>query len=642
MCRSVPMQLIAVLAVVGALRPAPAAACGGLFCSGGGGGPTQAGGVVNQTAERIVFIHNDDQTVTAVIQILYEGPADKFAWIIPIAGVPEVEVSSTSVLDQLQARTNPAYTASIQRMCPPPPSSGSSGFSCPCPPCGGAAPGSPTSAAGSGGGAAPMPVVTVEASGAIGPYDYAVISVDAGLLDPAEVALKWLRDNEFDATETAADALRPYLLEDMNLLAFKLQKSADVGSIRPVMLTYPAEQSSIPIRPTAVAAEEDMSVLVWVLAKTQAVPLNYKSVVLNEARIDWFRPGMNYDTVVSEAADEAGGQAFVTEFAGQWPGGGIFADLEQRFATYRQRLYTDWAEALRQASNWMNYDGFDEALQAAATLPPELTVAELKMCVQGLAGPSTAAQLESCLRAAGGEQFAQVRVDIDKFIAELEAKAIAPIVATEKRIASQPYLTRLYTKLSPQEMTLDPVFGENAAAPSVSNAHMARGTSDCQYTMATLNLPLGVQVLANPNGVWPVDAEESPAALKVLQYGTSGEPLVVADETATVMGKRFGVSQCAGGLPGTAGRGGSGGSGGNSARAGTGGNAAAGNGGGFLMGPNGEPFDDGDGSSPEDEDDGCSALPGAGHDAASHWALGLIALGALACRRRTRRCAPRP
>jgi len=130
MCRSVPVAM-SLLCLIAAWRPAPAAACGGLFCSGG---TSATGGVVNQTAERIVFIHNDDGTVTAVIQILYEGDADKFAWIIPIAGSPQVEVSSTSVLDALQTQTNPQYRASIQRICPPPSFSGgpSSGSNCAC------------------------------------------------------------------------------------------------------------------------------------------------------------------------------------------------------------------------------------------------------------------------------------------------------------------------------------------------------------------------------------------------------------------------------------------------------------------------------------------------------------------------------
>jgi len=65
--------------VVGALALAtnaiwasPAQACGGFFCS-------QAQ-PVNQAAERIIFSQNGDGTVTAVIQILYQGPSEHFSW----------------------------------------------------------------------------------------------------------------------------------------------------------------------------------------------------------------------------------------------------------------------------------------------------------------------------------------------------------------------------------------------------------------------------------------------------------------------------------------------------------------------------------------------------------------------------------
>ena len=46
------------------------------------------------------------------------------------------------------------------------------------------------------------------------------------------------------------------------------------------------------------------------------MPDNYKALELNEALINWFNPMSNYNEVVSAAADEAGGQGFVTEFAG--------------------------------------------------------------------------------------------------------------------------------------------------------------------------------------------------------------------------------------------------------------------------------------------------------------------------------------
>lgn len=86
--------------VLGALcAPDQAEACGGFFCS------QQA--PVNQAAERIIFSQNGDGTVTAVVQILYEGPSEEFAWVLPVPGIPDVGVSSDIVFTRLQAATNP-------------------------------------------------------------------------------------------------------------------------------------------------------------------------------------------------------------------------------------------------------------------------------------------------------------------------------------------------------------------------------------------------------------------------------------------------------------------------------------------------------------------------------------------------------
>jgi hypothetical protein len=67
--------LAAALVVGGGLLPSSASACGGFFCS-------QAQ-PVNQAAERIVFAHHGDGTVTAVIEIQYiNSDGVKTGWSI--------------------------------------------------------------------------------------------------------------------------------------------------------------------------------------------------------------------------------------------------------------------------------------------------------------------------------------------------------------------------------------------------------------------------------------------------------------------------------------------------------------------------------------------------------------------------------
>ena len=64
---------------------------------------------VNQAAERIIFAEHDDGTVTAVVQIQYQGPAEQFSWVLPVPGTPEVGVSSNAAFTALQNASNPQY-----------------------------------------------------------------------------------------------------------------------------------------------------------------------------------------------------------------------------------------------------------------------------------------------------------------------------------------------------------------------------------------------------------------------------------------------------------------------------------------------------------------------------------------------------
>src|SRR6187399_3054455 len=89
-----------------ALVPSTALACGGFFCN-----QSQP---VNQAAEGIIFADNGDGTVTAVIQIKYQGPSKNFSWLLPISSVPksdsDIGVASDLAFQRLQAITNPSYS----------------------------------------------------------------------------------------------------------------------------------------------------------------------------------------------------------------------------------------------------------------------------------------------------------------------------------------------------------------------------------------------------------------------------------------------------------------------------------------------------------------------------------------------------
>ena len=213
-----------------ALHPQSVSACGGLFCS--------AAAPVNQAAERIIFSKNEDGTVTAVVQIQYSGPSEEFAWVLPVPGIPDVNVSSDLAFTRLQQASNPQYilTTEVEGDCRQDQLDGASS----------GPPGS-TSNDG-GGGAGGSGGVNVLASGTVGPYDYVVIQPEASFEEVGDVAVEWLTNEGYDVVPPGGDPsdisllLGEYLQDAMNLLAFRLTKGNDTGTIRPIWITYASSQ----------------------------------------------------------------------------------------------------------------------------------------------------------------------------------------------------------------------------------------------------------------------------------------------------------------------------------------------------------------------------------------------------------------
>ncbi len=572
------------LALALAWRPATAAACGGLFCD--------SAQPVNQAAERILFAENGDGTVTAVIEIQYEGPAEKFSWVLPVPGVPDVEVSSVVAFDRLQQATNPQYTLNTSvEDC-------GSDF-------GGvldaAASAGGTGGGGGAGGDDEGPGVIVLAAGSVGPFNYEVIKVNPTLADPADVALDWLMDNGYDVSDLGPDVLRPYLADGLNLLAFRLTKTADSGSIRPISITYDSSNPFIPIRPTAVAANDDMGIMVWLVSGARAIPANYKALELNEARINWFNPMSTYNDVVSAAADESGGQGFVTEMAGAsatLEGVVVQSREREQWTALQNQTFSDPLDLLQQVSDsFFGWDGVEDALRAAVTLPANLSLEDFVACPR-------------CYVDDPG-----VVIDETGLLTHLYEMVVKPMFATEDLLQSRPYVTRLYTTMSADEMTMDPLFDTNLDLADVSNVHTADQYIRCDGTWE-ITLPQGGVVYGAESGTWP-DVGDQPAAFKILQLTTMGQ-----GKTLENNGEKIRALLEANAPAGGGGRGGSTGGGGAGAGTGAGGDA---DGGVFVA----------RGSNGNRSDCGCRA---AGATRATRSGAGaslaLLALGALLWRRR--------
>ncbi len=356
-------NVLALGALAGALlAPAVASACGGFFCNAT---------PVDQQAERIIFVQEDADTVTSYVEINYQGDPAGFAWVVPVPAVPELDVWFSGAFNALDLATQPQFNVPWGCFLEAD-----------------AAAGGPPNADDDG--------VDVLAQERVGPFDTATIQSE----DPRAL-VEWLRVNEYRITPAMEPFIAMYTEEGMKFLAMKLAPGEDTASIRPIKMTYTAAGPAVPLRLTAVAAQLEMGVKVWILGEGRYGPLNVPDVEIPDADLKWDfnRWQSNYLPLVARKVDDLGGRGFVTELAGPT------APLAE---TVRNSFIPDFA----------------------------------------------------------GEEAEEAR---DALVALLE---------------SRPYISRLYTRVSPEEMDIDPMFGP-VDGGDVSNIHEVpppeEGADECNW-----------------------------------------------------------------------------------------------------------------------------------------------------------------
>ena len=248
---------LAFLAIATVL-PIPSFACGGFFCT------TVP---INQAAEQIVF-HQEDNYITAMVRILYSGNAEDFSWVVPVPDTPEISLGADLTFNELDFATRPQFQ--LQQ----------SGNVCeqdqPVRIAIAESDGVAESAGDDSG-------VTVEEELEIGPFDIDVVSSDN-----ADDMSIWLEDNGYLINDRGLSLIEPYVLAGMKFVAVKLRSGETSGSIQPLIMRYPSEKPMVPIRLTAIAALEDMGVLVWVVNDARAIPENYEHVTPNYTKLNWY------------------------------------------------------------------------------------------------------------------------------------------------------------------------------------------------------------------------------------------------------------------------------------------------------------------------------------------------------------------
>jgi MYXO-CTERM domain-containing protein len=432
-----------------------------------------------QAGERILF-GMENGVVTSHVQVQYSGPAEEFGWLLPMPSIPEMELGTDELFAQLIAQTQPTYRLDREYRgdCPFDPFRGNGGGGFPSP---------SNDSAGEGDGQGGSPLVLRDT---VGPYDYAVLRADE-----KQPMLDWLSDNGFFVPSGTDDVVGPYIQPGAYFLALKLLKGNDVGDLQPVVLKYQSDLPMIPLILTSVAADPNMGIQVWVLGDDRAVSKNFHNTRINDAAIDWVNAGQNYVDVVTDAVDEIDGHhSFVTEYAGTSSVMVDILDYQGRFGLTAELAAKTNAEEFIQQINNTGYalfsnsgpNGFSPTYpsQVLNILQSQLPVPQA-LLDEGIT-PADYFWNFSYYIGSYQEQYPAKFLDLDLvFSAEelaqsLDERVVAPTLAAGQLFRDNPYLSRLFTTLSPNEMTKDPVFSFNPDLPDVSNVHSGTLTYYCQ------------------------------------------------------------------------------------------------------------------------------------------------------------------
>jgi hypothetical protein len=534
-----------------------ALACGGTLCDNPGG-PTPPM-PVDQTGENILFVM-DGQSVEAHVQIQYSGDPERFAWLVPMPVVPEVSAGSQVLFSNLLSATVPRFLNTATADSCSGVGRGSSSTSGGC----GVSTATSDESAGFFGGspsgaqnASDPRVVERQHAGA---FDIEVLSGGT-----SESISAWLKANSYLVPPTLGGFLQPYLEKNFVFVAVKLSRGTGSDEIHPLVFKYPGNEPCVPIRLTAVAAKEDMGIRAFFLSSGRFVPKNYKHVILNDTRIDWLGTGTsagsgqgsgvgaNYNQVVSRAVDSpiANGHAFVTEYAGPSSAvskAGIYS-TNWKSAPFAEAT-PQQAVAILSKQNSLSCSASNQCssdnplviplLRKFVPVPPSVNEGQF---YNGVSNGSSTYVKQIDMGAWNGPLFAQ----------EYEERIAKPGKHGEQVLIEQAYLTRMFTTISPNEMTEDPEFFARPDQPTVNappfgvpasatdptrkildqNAQL-RTTCDGQRVM---NVPSGREVaLARGSNSWPQLPDAVPWAERVEEFPAAGPPILLRNNSAAIDG----------------------------------------------------------------------------------------------------------
>lgn len=286
------------------------------------------------TSHRMALSISPDAT-TLWDQISYSGAPESFAWVLPVVGVADIQLSSDAMFSLLDQSTA-VQVLSPQVNCAPPVCSnfGSSSGGFP----------TPSAPPDSGG-------VTVVAQQTVGPFQMVQLSSE----DPSALTT-WLTANGYNLPSEIEPVISAYVAEGFDFVALKLAPGEGVSAMRPVRITLPGANPRLPLRMVAAGTGAVTPITLWILGEGRYEPQNFSSFQIASQDLvwNWDTQASNYTTLRGEQFDAAQGKAWLFEAA-------------EPFSAYSVReSLVSLAEFDPQQSGYADEDGLGAAEAAEA------------------------------------------------------------------------------------------------------------------------------------------------------------------------------------------------------------------------------------------------------------------------------------
>ncbi len=205
-----------------------------------------------QSAQRAVILHGNstgNMTQHLILSVQFVGDAEEFAWVIPVPGIPAINVTDADVFAELSDFTLKAVPV----------------------PRGGGCAVTPTD---------PSDGVDVIDEQVVGPYATATLSAE----DP-NALVDWLNDNGYFFPEEGEEVIAEYIEKEWYFVATRInaidEDTGDAlaeGSIEPIVMSFASDDIVYPLRITSLN-EAPTEVLLYVFSDRIVVPEQYDFII---------------------------------------------------------------------------------------------------------------------------------------------------------------------------------------------------------------------------------------------------------------------------------------------------------------------------------------------------------------------------